>query len=140
MAYRAAVAGQTRRARTTVPYRSATPPAATTWAATSGPLSGLPAVRCLARPATDIPVNEPDAAQHTNTDRLSVATSSARRAARVGGLPAPRVPTGTGPLVSTLGVGLDRAARGFTSAYVVGCSSVSVRTVTGTRSCLDRFR
>ena len=100
----------------------------------------LPPVRSLARPATDIYVTEPDAAQTLASCRQLVpvcrafhpAPSLARSAFRR--LVTVRPATGTSPGSAVCVVS------GFARSGLAGCSTVPVRTVTGTRSLLDWFR
>jgi len=113
----------------------APPRAAAVLAATSRPGAGLPLVPCLARPAADLLVTEPDAAQATAPSCPPAAPDRALRLACCGVLPAPGAPAGAGPRTSKLGAGSGWAGRGIASTGVVGRSIVParVRAVCGTR-------
>ncbi|GAA4456141.1 hypothetical protein GCM10023170_050400 [Phytohabitans houttuyneae] len=133
MAYRAAATGQgTALPGATDPPRPATPPPAAAWAATSWPWSGPLPVWCLARPATDMSVTVPDAAQHTHIVTPPATMTAGLSSPSPAGFCHRRGPQCViGPLTLPLGRG---------SGWAGGSSILPTHSVTGTRNRLDRFR
>ena len=108
-------------------------------AANTCPSAVLPPVPSLARPATDTPVNEPDAAQTSASCRQHGPARGVLRRAPVQELSASCCRATVRPATGTCGLAVC-VVPGSARSGVVGCSLVPVRTVTGTRSRLDRFR
>ena len=117
------------------------PPQASTARTTIGRRSAGPRpVPSLARPATDIHVNAPDAAQTPAPGRQPAAPARPLRPVRDGMPPAPRISLRAGSRAVVLPVFLGGVVRGIASTGIVGCSIVPVRSVAGTRSRLVRLR
>ena len=108
-------------------------------AANTRPPCVLPLVPSLARPATDIPVNEPDAAQTPAPCRQLAPACRALRPALTVVRPASCCRDAVRPATGICGAAVC-VVPGSVRSGLAGCSLVPVRTVTGTRSPLDRFR